>query len=841
MQLLALAAMLIALQGELVQYDLDIDQVYLDQLYADPYSGMSFPAMLSCEQGVTSCMVGFRGESSLAFPKKNWSIELDDPYLFGRSMLILNAHFRDTTLTRDCLALMITDLLGYPAPETRHVRFSINGDYYGVYLDTERIDTDFLLRSGFEEGSLFKATEHEARFCWLPSGYWYDFCFEPCIDSDPLLRDVRSFIDRVNSGAILPAADTEMFLAYYAVTLAIMDLDAPTKNYYLYQPSDSIWRIFPWDRDATFGNDWQGQHHPELVTWVTSDLLIKTSLLSRLLEDPVNLAFFSACLDSTAVLMADVLPVLLDSIYAEIRSDVCTDPQLQLTPQQFDDAFSDLCQFVVDRPQHILGIGSSYEPVIVESLIIDPVHIETSTDSVRITLTTHSPLDQALLEYSVDFGDVDETAMRASPGSDSRVWECAVAAYDINRSITLSAKMYPLSTGDSQVYFYYPRYGFLDYPQRTTVHPGSIRLQGIFDPSLLLPLPPVRYGPDLWALPLVNVQVSSMDLSMCAVSIGDSSGWVFFPESVFVLPGDTVFITDNARALQGEFPSRDCFGDCAVPSPAGKTLTLFDPAWNICNRAAIPDEEASSHETEALILSEICYDSPLGIDSGDWIELYSNGTDSVDIGGFILVDASGNMSLIPWGTSIGSAQPFVIASEPGRFALVNPGVDIGATMSFSLAAGGDAVILLDRTGVPSFSVSYTNDPPWPDASGMVLSLLYPSLPLSSPESWEAVCAPGSPGSINPSWSTFIDQHVSILMLWPNPTVSAFSVRYSGHGAPVTGSIFDLSGRLVQHLPDLPPVSAEILVQLDESLYSGVYFLVLQSSGDCSIRRFVCLR
>ncbi len=842
MQLLAVAAVLMALQGGLDQYDLTIDQVYLDQLYADPWSGMSFPATFSCGQGETSCLAGFRGATSVGYPKKSWSIELDDHLLLGCSRLILDAHFRDSTLTRNCLALMITDLLGYPVSETRHVRFTINGNYYGVYLDTERIDADFLLRSGFEEGSLFKAIAHQSRFCWLPSGYWYDTGFVPRLDSDPFLTPVRSLIDKVNTGDPLPPMDTEMFLAYYAVTLAIMDIDAPTKNFYLYIPSDSVWRIFPWDRDATFGNDWLGRHHPELVNWVTYSHLMKTAMFTRLLEDPVNRAFFTSCLDSVAALMTEVLPERLDSIYNEIRSDVLADPLVQLTPEQFDDAFDDLIQFVVDRPQYIQGLGSSYTPPVIEVMSVSPAHMDPTTDSVRVSFSSDIPLTDAVLEYSIDGAETEESAMSAVPGSGNRSWLGAVSAGEIDHSALFTLRMYPSSSGPYDIPFCSPRYGFFSYPAKLSAHPGSIRPRGVFSPEHLAVHPPLRYGPDLWALPLTNTHASQQqDLSHCVIAAGKPAGWVFLPESILVPPGDTLFLTNNVRAMGEEFPGRTCVGDCAASSPAGMDLILMDPSWTVRMQTTVPYEDSISLETAELILSEICYDSPPGLDSGDWIELYNLDGDQVDIGGFILVDGGGNISLIPWGTTIGPALPFVVVREPGRFLQVNPEVDIGTTMSFRLAAEGDAVILLDRTGTPVFSVSYINYPPWPDASGKVLSLLFPSLPLSTPESWEAVDAPGSPGSMNPSWSSYSDQPLSILTLWPNPASSAIHFQYTSYGALVTGSIFDLSGRIVQRLYDLPHLSAEILVHLDERLCSGVYFLVLQSSGECSVRRFVCLR
>jgi hypothetical protein len=162
-------------------------------------------------------------------------------------------------------------------------------------------------------------------------------------------------------------------------------------------------------------------------------------------------------------------------------------------------------------------------------------------------------------------------------------------------------------------------------------------------------------------------------------------------------------------------------------------------------------------------------------------------------------------------------------------------------MSFHLGDNGDEIELFDRTGRTVFAVEYTDDPPWPDASGMVLSLSHYSLPETDPESWEAVEAPGSPGAANPSWSDQAIHPLSITNLWPNPASSSMRFTYTCESEPVTGYLFDLHGRLVQRLPDLPPSSSDVYVELEPDLASGVYFLVLRSSGDRSVRRFVCLR
>jgi hypothetical protein len=841
MNLIVAFLIMTGLQGELVQYDLEMDQQYVDLLYANPYSGDMYPGFFSCPQGEATCMAGFRGTTSMGCTKKSWQIELDDPTILGRSTLILDAHMRDSTLTRNCIALMLTDMLGYPAPDTRHVRFVLNGDYYGVYLDTEAPDADFLEHSGFEGCNLWKGIEQRSRFCWLPSGSWFDECFEVHLDSDPGMLAVRRLVDLVNGGGPLPPMDPEMFLAYYAVTLAAMDTDAPMKNFYLHLPSDSVWRIFPWDRDATFGNDWQGIYNPDLVRLPANYFLQNTALFARLMEDPSNAVFFSTCLDSVAVLMSEELPGIVDSIRIEIREDVLEDPLAGLSAEQFDSAFDDLSAFISERPQYLFGLGAFYQSPMIEGMTVTPAHMSASTDSVRVSLRTGEPLDSAILDVSVDGGEPVSQQMTAVSGSGYRTWRGSVPAGIAERSLFFAARTYPESSMPNSILFCFPLYGFIEFRSGASAHPCSVRPAGVFEPDSLELLAPLRMGPDLWALPVVNVAGSVQDLSYCSVSTGNPSGWVFFPDSVLLQPGDTLFVTSCVRSMEIEFPWRQCVGDCAAPSPAGSDMVLRDPAWEERLSLAVPAEDSVQLETPDLVLSEICYDCPITYDSGDWLEFYNAGDLPVELGGFILSDYAANSCRLPWGAVLQPSECFLVVSDPDRFRQVNPTTPVDAVISFSLGNNGDTVLLTDRTGTPVTAVSWSDDPPWPDASGKVLSLLHYALPEEQPGSWEAVDVPGSPGLPNPSWSASSEVTLRIGSLWPNPAASSVTFSYTALGLPIEGFVFDLSGRKVQLLPELPPYTAEVSFDLDPDLAPGVYFLLLRSSGEISVRRFVCLR
>lgn len=106
--------------------------------------------------------VEIRGNSSLAFPKKSYSIELDSPGDGDRDApllgmpedgdWVLHAPYTDKTLMRNALAYGTSRAIGRYAPRTRFVELFLNDRYRGVYvlieqpeLKDERVQGDALV------------------------------------------------------------------------------------------------------------------------------------------------------------------------------------------------------------------------------------------------------------------------------------------------------------------------------------------------------------------------------------------------------------------------------------------------------------------------------------------------------------------------------------------------------------------------------------------------------------------------------------------------------------------------------------------------------------------------
>ncbi|MCR5820311.1 MAG: CotH kinase family protein [Bacteroidaceae bacterium] len=96
--------------------------------------------------------IKLRGNSSLSFNQKKYTIELRDDYghdidvpLFGmpsHSDWVLLAPYNDVSAVRDPLAFHLWREMGHWAPRTRMVELTLDGEYRGIYILSESIKRD---------------------------------------------------------------------------------------------------------------------------------------------------------------------------------------------------------------------------------------------------------------------------------------------------------------------------------------------------------------------------------------------------------------------------------------------------------------------------------------------------------------------------------------------------------------------------------------------------------------------------------------------------------------------------------------------------------------------------
>ncbi|MFN3939684.1 MAG: CotH kinase family protein, partial [Chitinophagales bacterium] len=152
-----------------------------------------------------------------------------------------------------------------------------------------------------------------------------------------------------------------------------------------------------------------------------------------------------------------------------------------------------------------------------------------------------------------------------------------------------------------------------------------------------------------------------------------------------------------------------------------------------------------------IIVTEINYNSENTANSGDWIELFNNGTNAIDISGWQLSDATGtNILHVPVQTILEANAYIVFTADVKQFKSMHPDViNVIGDFGFKLNNDADTLILTALNGDIIFSVAYADNADWPqgaDGTGRTLELKNYADDLNDASNWFDGCMFGSPGS-----------------------------------------------------------------------------------------------
>lgn len=735
--------------------------------------------------------------------------------------------------------------MGYPAPLTRHVTLSINGENMGVYLETERIDRDFFVRNGLSEGAVFKAVESPARLVPFSSGHPPFDGFE-CRSGDEYgcTELMRLIGDVCWGGDFEHGFDSDCFIGNMAANLAMVDLDCCVKNYYLVLGTDGVWRYFPWDHDASFGNDWRGVFSFSRVNTVYYQPMYMNTVFTRLLTDDCHRLFFGLELDRAADCMEFDLPGIADSVRTAIRDDVYLDPLRQGTPADFEGACDSLILFVSARAAVVRNIFCHHDPPDSMALQIAPGWITPDAHSVSVTVISPDSLNWCQLWMVADGMVQGMTEMQVAHGSGGTVWnQLLPVRSSFDRTMRFFLYYRQATLPEPAPTLFYPPYGVFLSNYHDEVLPATVRVDRAPIMGLLVPGNQLRFGPSLWALPLVNAGRSFMDLSLCHVRLGDPAYRVFFPDSISLAPGETLFVTNDAQSFCVELRRRLVVGDCAAPTAAGSPVVLCDPSWTPVVSHDVPDAERHIASAAGFpLITELSYSQPQGMNSGDWLECYNPSAKWLDMSHARVSDSNHGSTVIPPGTLIPPGGFLIFASDPYLFRRAHPRVPCVVTdLGFNLSSESETIRFTDRSGVQCIALAYGSESPWENASGAVLSLKDPLFSPLIPESWEVLEYPGTPGAPNPAWNVPLHEPLAIRYITPVPATGGpvvFSI--SSVENPVTAHLADLTGRIVHSHGILEPGRCEYILDVPADLPSGMFFLVVQSSGIMCSQKLILL-
>lgn len=294
-----------------------IEPAYLDFILnpANAQSDSLFPATFCYKNAVipgdSVLLVGIRlrGNTSRFSAKKSFKVDFNH-FVPGRKFhnlekMNLNGEHNDPSIVRSKLCWDLFQQLRLPAARANHVQLYINNRYFGVYINVEHVDDEFVQkRFGNRHGNLYK--------CLYPADLVY-LGADPEVykkfhgDRQPYdlktnqdkndYSDLAHFIDVINNTParqfrteLEKVFNVDNFLKWLAVNVLVGGWDDYwylKNNYYLYHnTATDKFEFIPYDYDNTYGIDWVGGDWATRNIYRWGNTQEKRPLVTRILELP---------------------------------------------------------------------------------------------------------------------------------------------------------------------------------------------------------------------------------------------------------------------------------------------------------------------------------------------------------------------------------------------------------------------------------------------------------------------------------------------------------------------------------------------------------------------------
>jgi len=249
-------------QQEIEEINLLLDESALQSIIDKPWENNYIPVkvVIKSSGDTVSGKLRIRGDSSRGYGKKSFKLKFDRNVkeFNDRSEINLNSAWTDKTYLREYASYLTYEAFGVPAAHTTHIFVKVNGKPFGLYMEIENVDDNFLKLHGFDdEGSLYKAYRDGACLTYKDN---IEKLWRRKNNRKESYKDLIDLIRLINSTPVKDFKkflkkhfDYEEFITVLAINIVIQNGSTYYHNYFLYHDlwKTGKWILIPWDLDKT--------------------------------------------------------------------------------------------------------------------------------------------------------------------------------------------------------------------------------------------------------------------------------------------------------------------------------------------------------------------------------------------------------------------------------------------------------------------------------------------------------------------------------------------------------------------------------------------------------------